>query len=151
MKVTVAIFVCFVLCGCTTDFGRHWEVERDAVASPSHPFGGFWKSDLSNEFGIAVGPYGEGKYYVCFCGPGGCFAKGAYRPITSLTSDQEYRIIDANTIEIHSSTGWTKFYRSKGRQASQSNNDVEPTRNFVDRTPNKSLDRSHGKRVSHQA
>jgi hypothetical protein len=131
MKLAVAIFACLAVCGCSTDLAPHWEVERDAVASPSHPFGGFWKSDLSNEFGMAIGPYGEGKYYVCFCGPGGCFAKGNYRPITSLTVDPEYRIIDANTIEFHTATGWTKYYRSKGREVNQSNDTVEPTRSPV--------------------
>ncbi len=115
MKPAIAL-ACLFLCGCRADLAPHWEAERDAVASNSHPFAGFWKTDLSNNFGLAIGPYGEGKYYVSFCGPGGCFAKGNYRPITAITNDPEYKIIDKDTIEVHG-TDWTKYYRSGGRQA----------------------------------
>jgi hypothetical protein len=128
VKATVVMLACLMVCGCATDLAPHWEAERDAVPSDSHPFGGFWKSDLSNDFGMAIGPYGAGTYYVSFCGPGGCFAKGHYRPVTSLANDPEYRIIDKDTIEFHGSTGWTKYYRSQGRKAPQPNNVGEPTR-----------------------
>ncbi len=116
MKSIVMIFVCLVLCGCGFSDAPHWDSERDAVPSKSHPYAGFWKSDLSDAFGLAIGPYGEGKYYVSFCGPGGCFAKGEYRPITSLTNDAAYRVIDANTIEVKGRDGFSKYYRSNGRK-----------------------------------
>ncbi len=119
MKLAI-VLACLLLCGCgrVTDLAPHWEVERDAVASNSHPFAGFWKADLSDNFGLAIGSYGEGKYYVSFCGPGGCFAKGNYRPITALTNDPEYRIIDKDTIEVHG-TGWTQYHRSRGRKVEE--------------------------------
>lgn len=120
MKAIIVIFVCLMVCSCSFNDAPHWESEHDAVPSKSHPFAGFWKSDLSDTFGLAIGPYGEGKYYVSFCGPGGCFAKGDYRPITSLTNDTTYRIIDANTIEVQGRDGFSKYYRSKGREVTES-------------------------------
>src|SRR5437763_14121357 len=122
MKHAVALSLLLLLSACAANLAQNWDVERDAVASVSHPFGGFWKSDLSNNFGMAIGPSGAGGYYVSFCGPGGCFAKGGYRPITNLTNDPEYRIIDNNTIEFHTVGGWTKYYRSKGREAKEPDN-----------------------------
>ncbi|HYW74775.1 MAG TPA: hypothetical protein VE961_27360 [Pyrinomonadaceae bacterium] len=128
MKLAMTLSLLVVLRGCTADLGPHWEVQRDAVASASHPFAGFWKSDLSDNFGMAIGPAGAGRYYVSFCGPGGCFDKGDYRPNTSLTGDPEYRIVDMDNLEIHGSNGWTKYYRSQGREVTESNQAVEPTR-----------------------
>ncbi len=116
MKTTYLILVFLMVCGCGFFDSPHWESERDAVPSESHPFAGFWKTDLSDSFGLAIGPYGEGKYYVSFCGPGGCFSKGDYRPITPLKGDPAYRIIDKNTIEVRGLDGSTKYYRSKGRR-----------------------------------
>ena len=124
---------CYGRCAHKYELGKkmkrapHWEVEQDAVASDSHPFAGFWKTEESYPFGMAIGPYGDVMYYVSFCGPGGCFAKGEYRPITSLTNDPEYRIIDTNTIEIHSKTGCTKYFRSRGRESTEASESVEPT------------------------
>jgi len=87
---------------CASCNDPHWEVERSAVASSDHPLAGFWKHSncTSGPFGLAIGPMGKGKYYVSFCGPGGCFAKGGYRPMTSLQGDPQYRVIDDNAIEI---------------------------------------------------
>src|SRR6266705_6666943 len=90
MKLAI-VLACLLLCGCgrVTDLAPHWEVERDAVASNSHPFAGFWKADLSDNFGLAIGSYGEGKYYVSFGGPGGCFGKGSYPRTRALTANPE--------------------------------------------------------------
>ncbi len=95
---------------------QHWDVERDAQPSETHPYGGFWKSSVQDEFGLAIGPAGADSYYVSFCGPGGCFAKGEYRPITKLVSDPAYRIVDSNTIEVNGKDGFTAFNRSAGRR-----------------------------------
>jgi hypothetical protein len=60
---------------------------------------------------------GERTYYVSFCGPGGCFAEGTYRPETPLYGDPSYRIVDTNTIEVQGWIGtWEKYVRCRGRQ-----------------------------------
>ena len=59
---------------------------------PKHPFAGFWKSECKDEFGLAIAAAGEGIYSVSFCGPGGCFKPGTYRPNTSLVGDPAYKI-----------------------------------------------------------
>jgi hypothetical protein len=95
---------------------QNWEVERDAQPSEKHPYGGFWKIRPQDEFGFAIGPVGADSYYVSLCGPGGCFAKGEYRPITKLVGDPAYRIVDSNTIEVNGTDGFTAFHRSAGRR-----------------------------------
>jgi Flp pilus assembly protein TadD len=134
-STSIALLSCLVLNGCGTghapqgkgvEYPPNWEVEREAIPSDSHPFGGFWKKDLSNDCGWAIGPYGKGRYYVSFCGPGGCFAKGDYCPITSLTNDPGYRILNINTIEMHVAAGWWTLYRSEGREIGKPNSSVEP-------------------------
>jgi hypothetical protein len=101
----------------------NWQVEQDAQPSDRHPYGGFWKKDAQDAFGLAIGPASADSYYVSFCGPGGCFAKGEYRPITKLVGDPAYRILDSNTIEVKSKEGFTAFHRCAGRK-----NDVGPPR-----------------------
>ena len=101
----------------------NWEVEQAGQPSDTHPYGGFWKERAQDEFGLAIGPAGADSYYVSFCGPGGCFAKGEYRPITKLAGDPGYRIVDSNTIELNGKDGFTAFHRSTGRR-----NDLAPRR-----------------------
>ena len=71
-------------------------------ATASHPYAGFWKDDghCDEEFGLAIAPAGPGLYSVSFCGPGGCFEPGTYRPNTPLVGDPAYRIIDGDTLGI---------------------------------------------------
>jgi hypothetical protein len=95
----------------------NWQVEQDAHTSDTHPYGGFWKEHAQDEFGLAIGPVGVDSYYVSFCGPRGCFAKGDYRPITKLVGDPAYRIVDSNTIEVNSKDGFTAFHRTAARRS----------------------------------
>ena len=104
--------------GCSSSHDANWQVETDATPSAAHPYGGFWKTDASDQWGLAIGPSGDTEYYVSFCGPGGCFGKGDYRPITPLVGDPSYRIVDINTIEIQTKDGFTTYYRSGGRTGS---------------------------------
>jgi len=115
----LALLFALLIAGCGSKTNPNWEVETDAKPSISHPYGGFWKTDPKDTFGLAIGPYDESRYYVSFCGPGGCFAKGSYRPITTLKDDSAYRIIDANTIEVKGHNGVTTYYRSDGRIGSK--------------------------------
>jgi len=129
MKAIFCLLLLLVASGCGIDTAPHWDVERDAVQSATHPYGGFWKSDLDDQFGLAIGPYGDGRYYVSFCGPGGCFAKGDYRPITTLTNDANYRVLDLSTIDVRGMDGFTTYKRSSGRETiAEPNKGVEATR-----------------------
>jgi hypothetical protein len=115
---TVIIIVVTLFLGCTANNDPNWQVEQNAIKSQSHPLAGFWKDrNCEDEWGLAIGPMGEGKYYVSFCGPGGCFKEGTYRPVTTLYNDPNYRIIDENTIEIKRSDGFIVYVRCKGRKA----------------------------------
>ena len=94
----------------------NWHVERDAVKSDSHPYAGFWKGeDCDDDFGWAIGPAGDNTYYVSFCGPGGCFEKGTYRPNTPIVGDPNYKVIDENTLQFKSRDGWSTHTRCSGR------------------------------------
>jgi len=89
--------------------------ERAAVASSTHPLAGFWKkSNCDDHFGLAIAP--EGKLYsVSFCGPGGCFAPGTYRPNTTIVGDPHYRVIDDDTIEVGGKDGFSRYVRCPQR------------------------------------
>ncbi len=94
----------------------NWHVETNAVPSASHPLGGFYKEgDCSAAHGWAVGPAGEGEYYISFCGPGGCFAEGSYRPITAIYNDPKYDVIDENRLVLFSEQGRTEIRRCPSR------------------------------------
>ena len=90
----------------------NWHVQRSAKPSKSHPYAGFWKRKPHHEFGLAIGPAGKGMYFVSFCGPGGCFEKGSYRPNTTLTGDPAYRVIDENNIDVKSRHGFARYTRA---------------------------------------
>lgn len=93
---------------------QNWYIERNAVKSETHPYAGFWKDENCNDnFGWAIGPIDESTYYVSFCGPNGCFKEGEYRPNTSLTNDPKYNIVDMNTIDFWSRSGWSTHVRCK--------------------------------------
>lgn len=86
-------------------------VAATIVRDGGHPFAGFWKSSCTEDFGFAIEPATATTYSIVFCGPGGCFPPGTYRPDTTLTGDPAYRIIDANTIEIQSRDGFLRLTR----------------------------------------
>lgn len=94
----------------------NWYIEENAVQSKSHPFAGFWKNKGCNDnFGWAIGPAGKNLYYISFCGPGGCFAEGTYRPNTTIIDDEKYNVVDENTIDFLSSDGWSSHVRCPSR------------------------------------
>ncbi len=98
------------------------EAELAAVATADFPYAGFWKAhDCTASFGLAISPAGKpGLYSVSFCGPGGCFKPGTYRPDTTLVNDEKYWVIDLNTIEV-SGCGkragqFARYVRCPGRE-----------------------------------
>jgi hypothetical protein len=80
--------------------------------SESHPYAGFWKDDghCDEDFGLSIAPAGPGMYSVSFCGPGGCFEPGTYRPNTPLVGDTNYQLIDQNTIGVGVNGGGYQRY-----------------------------------------
>jgi hypothetical protein len=92
------------------------EAEKLAIATAEHPFAGFWKRPgCGDNFGLAIAPAGPGVYSVSFCGPGGCFKPGAYRPNTGLVGDAAYRVVDADAIEVRGREGFSAYVRCKAR------------------------------------
>jgi hypothetical protein len=89
--------------------------EKTAIPSESHPMAGFWKSRPNDNFGLAIAP-AEGKLYsVSFCGPGGCFKPGTYRPDTPLVGDEDYQVVANDTLLIRGRDGWSTYKRAASR------------------------------------
>lgn len=89
--------------------------EKAAIPSESHPLAGFWKSSPTDNFGLAIAP-AEGRLYsVSFCGPGGCFKPGTYRPNTSLVGDKDYQVVSNETLLVHGQDGWSTYKRAARR------------------------------------
>lgn len=89
--------------------------EKMAVPSESHPLAGFWKSSPTDNFGLAIAP-AEGKLYsVSFCGPGGCFKPGTYRPNTPLIGDKDYQVTSTDTLLVYGQDGWSTYQRAVSR------------------------------------
>ena len=95
---------------------ENWHVEHNAVSAGAHPLAGFWKTDgCSDDWGLAIGPAGDGLYYVSFCGPGGCFEEGDYLPNTAIEKDPKYNVTSENKIEVLTEKGWSRYIRCPGR------------------------------------
>ena len=94
----------------------NWHIEKNARPSKEYPLGGFWKKNKKHDHGLAIGSDSDGLYYVSFCGPGGCFEKGTYRVNTAIENDPNYKVIDANTIEVKGKKGFERYVRAKSRE-----------------------------------
>ena len=117
--VSLASFL-FFLAGCSVSGSRGIDrsrtAERLAVPSAAYPLAGFWKvGGCSDRWGLAIAPAGNGYYSVSFCGPGGCFAPGSYRPNSRLVGDANYRVLDVNTLEIRGADGFIRYVRCPAR------------------------------------
>lgn len=89
--------------------------EKLAVPSQSHPLAGFWKDECSDDFGLAIAPAGKGLYSISFCGPGGCFVPGTYRPNSPIVGDPSYRVVNNNTIDVDGRNGFARSIRCPSR------------------------------------
>lgn len=89
--------------------------EKTAIPSETHPLAGFWKYDANDNFGLAISPAEGNLYSVSFCGPGGCFKPGTYRPNTTIALDGDYQVISNDTIRVRGADGWSTITRSCGR------------------------------------
>ena len=90
----------------------HWHIKEKAIQTKSHPLAGFWKTNEKYAHGIAIGPAGDNLYYISFCGPGGCFKENTYMANSQIIDDDNYKVIDDDTIEIRGKKGFDKYKRS---------------------------------------
>jgi hypothetical protein len=74
-------------------------------------FTGFWKVNCSDAFGVQIKEQPGNLFSVSFCGPGGCFGPGKWRPNTPIIGDPTYRVINATTLEIEHGQGWNRYAR----------------------------------------
>ncbi|MBI4996093.1 MAG: hypothetical protein HZC22_04185 [Rhodocyclales bacterium] len=89
--------------------------EKTAIPSETHPLAGFWKYSANDNFGLAIAPAEGNLYSVSFCGPGGCFKPGTYRPNTPIAGDGDFQVVSNDTIRLRRADGWSTVTRSAGR------------------------------------
>jgi hypothetical protein len=89
-----------------------WPADR-----PKPNLSGFWKDHCEDDFGLKIESAGGDLYSISFCGPGGCFKPGTYRPNSPIFGDQAYRVIDGNTLEVLGGDGFSTSYRCPGPAA----------------------------------
>jgi len=82
-----------------------------ALASAQETYTGFWKSNCRDAFGLQIMPVNVKEYSVSFCGPGGCFEPGTYRPNTTLLNDPNYKIINSKEIHVLGRDGWSVYLK----------------------------------------
>lgn len=78
---------------------------------PRPDLSGFWKDHCEDGHGLKIEPAGGDLYSISFCGPGGCFEPGTYRPNSKIFGDESYRVIDANKLEVLGGDGSSTYYR----------------------------------------
>jgi hypothetical protein len=81
------------------------------VSRPKPDLAGFWKDHCEDDFGLKIAQAGANLYSISFCGPGGCFEPGTYRPNSPIFGDHAYRVIDADTIEVLGGDGFSTYRR----------------------------------------
>lgn len=88
------------------------EESNPGKADRSMDFTGFWKIRCEDGHGLRIMPAGsQGLYSVSFCGPGGCFEPGTYRPDTFITGDRRYKVVSASEIQVEGADGFTTYVR----------------------------------------
>lgn len=106
--------VALLLPACTSEQAEQASATQppSPVPTETHPYSGFWADDghCDEGFGLVIVPAGAGMYSVSFCGPGGCFEPGTYRPDTALVGDPGYQLIDPDTIGVGVDSGGYQRY-----------------------------------------
>jgi hypothetical protein len=124
-------FLCLALLllpACNSGRAEHAAVSQPPSPAPTdgHPYSGLWADDghCDEGFGLVIAPAGTGMYSVSFCGPGGCFEPGTYRPNTPLVGDPGYQLVDPDTIGVGVNGGGYQRYE---RCRVAPNNSSKPT------------------------
>lgn len=79
--------------------------------APGYPLVGFWKDHCEDAFGLAVDRAGKGLYSISFCGPGGCFPPGTFRPNSPIIGDPDYNVVDQDTLDVRGRDGFSTYFR----------------------------------------
>jgi len=88
------------------------EETNPGTPDPSLNLTGFWKEKCEENHGLHIARAGtDGMYSVSFCGPGGCFEPGTYRPSTYISGDRSYQVISATEIRVLGGDGWATYRR----------------------------------------
>jgi len=115
MRTFLVLLLTLTGCCCPDKPGDR-TAEMLAVPSAEFPLAGFWKTHATNDWGMAVAPVRKGRYSISFCGPGGCFTPGTYRPNSKIHGDKWYRVIDGNTMDLRDHYGrFDRYYRFVSR------------------------------------
>lgn len=86
------------------------EETSPGVADSSKNFTGMWKEKCEQDHGLQIKPIGgDGKYSVSFCGPGGCFEPGTYRPNTFINGDRSYKVVSDSEIQVGGANGFSTY------------------------------------------
>jgi hypothetical protein len=96
----------FDVASVTTSDSATWPADK-----PKPKLAGFWKDHCEDDFGLKIEPASGGLYSISFCGPGGCFKPGTYRPNSAIVGDRAYRVVDVDTLEVLGGDGFSKYYR----------------------------------------
>ena len=83
----------------------------DTVTHAAADFTGMWKQDCEEKFGLQIKPASDDLYSVSFCGPGGCFKPGTYRPNTKIVGDSMYEVLSNSALKIKQVNGTFALYR----------------------------------------
>jgi hypothetical protein len=81
-----------------------------AAAEPPD-LAGFWKKKCDEPFGLQVMHLPIGLYAVSFCGPGGCFDPGTYRPNTKIVGDPNYEVVNRLALKVRSRGGSNMYFK----------------------------------------
>lgn len=90
------------------------------AGKPTPNLTGFWKTDCHDNFGVKIEPTGGDLYSLSFCGPGGCFAPGTWRPNSPIFGDKAYGVISADAIQLPFGDGFLTYHRCLSQTAEPS-------------------------------
>lgn len=133
---SLLVFSLFAVAACSrpapvVSSETSYTIAAKLVPSKTHPLTGFWRSACDDNFGLAIRPAGPGVYSISFCGPGGCFEPGTYRPDSAIAGDPSYRILDDDTIELSTTKGFQAVHRCRNRPLPPPKCDVHRTGSLV--------------------
>jgi hypothetical protein len=78
----------------------------DSMKNAPPDFTGFWKWRCSDAWGVQIKKQAGNLFLVSFCGPGGCFEPGTWKPNTPIVGDPQYHYINPTTLAIFGNLGW---------------------------------------------
>lgn len=100
---------CFALLSCLCFLTVACNNRTEPVKSAPPDFTGFRKGRCSDAFGVQIRKQTENLFSVSFCGPGGCFDPGTWKPNTPIVGDPHYRQINPITLAIQHGDSWQTY------------------------------------------